>query len=133
MPRRGNCSTPIKPPEKSSAHWAGGAQAVPRIVAASPAVGGTEVDHDLSEITVTFDQDMGRGFSWNGGGPNFPKIPDGKKPYWTDDRKPCLLPVEPKPGWEYQLGLNSPSQRNFQSAAGLPLKPVVYSFKTSGN
>ena len=44
--------------EKSPARRAGSAQAPPRIVATSPAVGATEVDPSLSEIAVTFDQDM---------------------------------------------------------------------------
>src|SRR5664279_5583678 len=42
---------------KSSAGGAASGQA-PNIVATSPAVGATEVDPALTEITVTFDQDM---------------------------------------------------------------------------
>ena len=41
------------------------------------------------------------------------------------------MPVELKPEWHYRLGLNSPSHKNFQSAAGVPLDPpVIYSFTT---
>jgi hypothetical protein len=35
-----------------------------------------------------------------------------------------------KPNAQYRLGLNSPSFKNFQSAGGVPLEPVVYTFKT---
>jgi len=109
---------------------AGGAQAPPKIVAISPRNGATDVDPALKEITVTFDQAMAGGFSWTGGGPQFPGRPAGKRPHWTEDHKTCVLPVELKPGWEYELGLNSPSHQNFRSAAGVPLEPVVYTFKT---
>ena len=63
--------------------------------------------------------------------PISPRFLEGKKPYWTDDGKTCVLPVELKPGWEYGLGLNSPSYKGFQSAEGVPLTPVDYTFKTS--
>jgi len=42
-----------------------------------------------------------------------------------------VLPVELKPNSQYRLGLNSQSFKNFQSADGVPLAPVVYTFKTS--
>jgi len=38
--------------------------------------------------------------------------------------------VQLEPNHSYRLGLNSPSHRNFQSAGGIPLDPVVYTFKT---
>jgi hypothetical protein len=38
--------------------------------------------------------------------------------------------VKLKPNWEYRLGLNSFSHKNFQSAHGVPLEPVVYTFST---
>jgi hypothetical protein len=41
-----------------------------------------------------------------------------------------VLPVELKPRWTYQLGLNSPSFKGFQSNDGVPLVPVSYSFST---
>ena len=103
----------------------------PQIVSFNPRNGAQDVSPSVTELRISFSVPMGEGFSWTGGGPKFPKIPDGKKPFWTDDRKTCVLPVALKPGWEYQLGLNSPSHRNFQSAAGVPLDPVVFTFKTS--
>lgn len=102
----------------------------PMIVALEPKNGAQDVDPNLKEIHVTFNVPMGGGFSWTGGGEQFPTIPEGKKPTWSADQKSCVLPVELKPGWEYHLGLNSPSHKNFQSSGGVPLDPVSYSFKT---
>lgn len=104
--------------------------AKPSIVAIEPKNGASDVDPALKELRITFNVPMGGGFSWTGGGPAFPTIPQGKKPFWTEDRMTCVLPVELKPGWEYHLGLNSPSHKNFQSAGGVPLDPVSYTFKT---
>ncbi|MGD0260130.1 MAG: Ig-like domain-containing protein [Verrucomicrobiota bacterium] len=104
---------------------------VPKIVSAKPAIGAKDVSPGLKELRVTFNVPMGGGFSWTGGGPEFPTIPEGKEPFWTEDHKTCVLPVALKPNSQYRLGLNSPSFKNFQSAGGVPLEPVVYTFKTS--
>jgi hypothetical protein len=103
---------------------------VPEVVRLEPEDGATDVDPKTSELRVTFNTPMGTGMSWTGGGPSFPKIPEGKKPSWSKDGLTCTLPVALKPGHAYQLGLNSPSHKNFQSKSGVPLKPVVYKFRT---
>ena len=102
----------------------------PEIVSMTPPNGAKDVDPGLREIRVTFNVSMGGGFSWTGGGPEFPKTPQGKGPSWSKDRKTCVLPVELKPGSNYRLGLNSASHKNFRSEAGIPLEPVVYTFRT---
>lgn len=102
----------------------------PEIVSITPPNGAKDVDPGLREIRVTFNVPMGDGCSWTGGGPNFPTIPQGQRPTWSADGKTCVLPVELKPGWDYRLGLNSPSHKNFTSQAGVPLEPVVYTFRT---
>jgi len=102
----------------------------PQIVALEPKNGATDVDPSVTELRITFNVPMGGGFSWTGGGPEFPTIPDGKKPSWSADHKTCVLPVALQPGSTYRLGLNSPSHKNFQSAGGVPLDPVNYTFKT---
>ena len=106
--------------------------ASPTVVSATPAIGAQDVSPALTELRVTFNVPMAEGFSWTGGGPQFPTIPEGKKPSWTEDRKTCVLPVALQPNTSYRLGLNSPSFKNFRSAQGVPLVPVVYTFKTSG-
>jgi beta-lactamase regulating signal transducer with metallopeptidase domain len=102
----------------------------PQIVALTPKNGARDVDPSLTELRVTFNVPMGDGFSWTGGGPEYPSNPPGKKPYWTEDHLTCVLPVQLQPGSDYRLGLNSPSFRGFQSATGVPLEPVSYRFKT---
>jgi hypothetical protein len=104
----------------------------PKIVEMKPANGAKDVDPNLKALRVTFNIPMGGGCSWTGGGPNFPTIPEGKKITWTPDRRTCIMPVELKSRWDYRLGLNSPSHKNFQSAAGVPLDPVRYTFSTKG-
>lgn len=103
---------------------------LPKVVSMTPENGAQDVDPSVAEIRVVFDVPMGGGFSWTGGGPTFPQIPGGKKPSWSSDGKTCTLPVELKPGWDYVLGLNSVSHKNFQSKWGVPLKPMVYQFST---
>ncbi len=102
----------------------------PEVVSMSPANGAKNADPKIKALRVTFNVPMSDGASWTGGGDDFPKIPEGKKPSWTKDHKTCILPVELKPDWEYHLGLNSPSYKNFISAGGIPLEPVEYTFKT---
>lgn len=102
----------------------------PEIISLTPPNGAKDVDPGLREIRVTFNVPMGKGFSWTGGGEDFPEIPEGLRPSWTEDGKTCVLPVKLKPGWDYCLGLNSSSHKNFQSEGGVPLDPVVYTFRT---
>lgn len=102
----------------------------PKIVSVNPPIGAQDVSPDLNELRVTFNVPMAGGCSWTGGGPEFSTIPEGKKPFWTEDHKTCVLPVELRPNSQYRLGLNSPSHKNFKSADGVPLVPVAYTFKT---
>ncbi len=102
----------------------------PRVVTMTPANGATGVDPATSELRVTFNVPMGGGFSWTGAGEHYPEIAPGGRPQWSADGKSCRLPVKLKPNWDYRLGLNSPSHQNFNSAAGLPLEPVVWTFRT---
>ena len=107
--------------------------AKPQIVGLNPKNGTMDVDPKLTEIRVTFNVAMGEGRSWTGGGSDFPKIPEGKQAYWTDDHMTCVLPVELEAGKVYRLGVNSPSHKNFQSTGGVPLDPVTITFKTRNN
>ena len=103
---------------------------VPEIASISPDNGAMDVDPDTSSLRVTFNMPMDEGLSWTGGGPQFPKLAEGKKPSWSADGLTCTLPVSLEPNHEYELGLNSPMYNNFQSRWGVPLKPVVYKFRT---
>ena len=102
----------------------------PVILELSPANGASAVDPRMTELRVTFNVPMAEGFSWTGGGDDYPPAPEGKGPYWTEDHRTCVRPVRLDPNRQYRLGLNSPSHKNFQSAAGVPLDPVIYTFQT---
>ncbi|HTL18835.1 MAG TPA: Ig-like domain-containing protein, partial [Patescibacteria group bacterium] len=101
----------------------------PKILFTKPADGATDVDPELREITVTFDQDMGEGCSWTGSGPEFPASPEGEKVQWRGKRT-CVLPVKLEPKHHYRVGINAPSFRNFRSAAGNSVEPASVSFMT---
>ena len=100
----------------------------PRVVSMSPENNARAVSPRTTALVVTFDVPMGAGFSWTGGGETFPE--GTGKPYWSSDSKTCTLPVRLKPNWNYRLGLNSPSHRNFRSASGKELTPMVWTFTT---
>jgi hypothetical protein len=109
---------------------ASGSHAVaPKILFTKPANGATDVDPGLTEITVTFDQDMSEGFSWTGGGPEYPPAPEGTQAQWRGKRT-CVLPVKLEAGHHYRVGINSPSYRNFRSAGGEPAELSSISFTT---
>ena len=102
----------------------------PTIVEMRPANGAAEVDPRTTELRITFSVPMCRGFSWTGGGPDYPVVPKGEGAHWTEDQRTCVLPVRLEPNHQYRLGLNSPSHNNFQSDASVPLDPVIYTFRT---
>jgi len=102
----------------------------PAIVSMDPPNGATNVDPNLKEIRVTFNVEMGGGFSWCGGGANFPESPEGGRARWSEDKKTCFRPVQLKPNWDYRLGINAYSFKNFSSAWGVPVDPVSYTFTT---
>ena len=106
-----------------------GKSAPPKILFTKPADGATDVDPGLAEITVTFDQEMGEGFSWTGGGPEYPSTPAGAQVQWRGKRT-CVLPVKLEPGHHYRVGINSPSFRNFRSATGDSVQPSSINFTT---
>jgi hypothetical protein len=109
---------------------------VPQVASLDPYNGAQNVSPAVTELRVTFNMPMGGGCSWctvSDDGADFPKGPEGKRVYWTEDKKTCVLPVELTPGMTYRLSLNAPEFKNFQSAGGVPLEPVAYTFKTSAN
>jgi len=107
----------------------GDTQGPPMIVSTSPAVGQKDVDPATRELTVTFDKDMGKGFSWTGGGEVFPKTT--ARPFWRTPQT-CVLPVQLEAGRFYRVGFNSTSHRNFRATNGQALPPSVLYFTTKG-
>ncbi len=96
----------------------------PRVVKITPDDGQVGVDPETTEIRVEFDQDMGPGFSFAGGGPLFPKC---ERPRWLNPRV-CVLPVTLEPDHVYQFSVNSPNHTNFQNRHGEPARayPVIF-------
>jgi beta-lactamase regulating signal transducer with metallopeptidase domain len=121
--------TDAQPGDKTPAAASAGTPAAPRIVSTSPEIGATDVDPAVSEITVSFDQDMGGGFSWTGSGPDYPPIRQGAKAQWRDKRI-CVLPVKLEAGHFYRVGINSTSHQNFRSAVGVSAIPSAIYFTT---
>lgn len=103
------------------------ARKAPTLIRTVPDDWATDVDPELAEIVVEFDQDMEKGFSWCGGGPSYPETTGG--PQWRTPRI-CVLPVKLAPGHAYSLGINSASYRSFRGANGTPLKPRGLTFAT---
>ena len=101
----------------------------PKAISIVPANGATDVEPGPSTITVVFDRPMKDG-SWSmvGGGPNFPEI--SERPAYDSTGKVWTVSVTLKPNWNYTFMLNSGTFRNFQSRDGVPLAPVVVSFRT---
>jgi beta-lactamase regulating signal transducer with metallopeptidase domain len=103
---------------------------VPKIVTLEPANGTADVDPQTSELRVTFDVRMGKGMSWTGSGPGFPKSSAGSHASWSSDGKTCTLPVSLEPVHSYRLGVNGRRFINFESEWGVPLQPFAYQFNT---
>lgn len=101
--------------------------ATPHVVSTEPPIGAKDVDAGLSELKVTFDLPMGDGMSITG---DVPAVRGGR-PTWSKDRRTITLPIKLEPGRDYRFGLNSLRHVNFQSAAGVPLEPVVFEFSTA--
>jgi Bacterial Ig-like domain len=120
----------LKAFEKQSSTPASANTSAPRVSGLSPRNGAQDVSPTVTELRVTFNVPMSGGMSWCGGGEGYPATPEGKSAYWTDDHLTCVLPVVLKAGRTYEIGLNGPSFRNFRSAAGVPLAPVTYTFRT---
>jgi hypothetical protein len=102
--------------------------APPTVIKAVPDNGATDVDPAITELRITFDQPMDRGgFSFVGGGPNFP---GSGRAHWVDDRT-CVMPMALKPDHPYALSINSVTFQNFRSKQGEPATPYPIMFSTA--
>ncbi len=81
-----------------------------------------------TELIVRFDRKMLDGASWTNPENKTPEITG--KPTWRDDGMTCVLPAKLQPGQEYVFSLNDAWYIDFQSAAGVPLEPLRYTFTT---
>lgn len=102
----------------------------PQVVRMEPMSGEGDVDPLTRELRVTFNVEMRPESAWVGEGEHFPEPIPGEDARWSDDRKTCSLPVRLESDWEYQLALNGGGRNDFQSAAGVPLDPMFWTFQT---
>ncbi len=101
--------------------------APPKVVKAVPDSGDIDVDPNLREIRITFDQPMGKGMSPVAGGETDPQ--SGAMPRWVNSRT-IAIPVKLQPNHDYWLSANSNTFRNFTNRAGEPAAPYPIQFRT---
>lgn len=102
----------------------------PSIVALSPAHGADQVDPATSTLEIGFDRPMDGGLGIFGDD-DHPDPDYTGKPEWDAERRSVRVPVKLMPGTRYRLELNHPEvPGGFQSAEGIPLSPVEWTFRT---
>lgn len=104
----------------------------PRVVKTVPANGDTDVNPNLRDLRIEFDQpmDTGGGFSIVGGGDTFPEITG--RPRWLSDRV-LVTPMMLKLNHGYWLSVNSSRFQNLKGRNGQPAVPHRVEFKTAAN
>jgi len=99
----------------------------PKVVKAVPDNGAVNVDPNLNEIRITFDQPMAKGMSVVGGGPEFPKVQG--QPAWSNDRT-IVVRVKLQPNHAYWLSINNAKFQNFTNRDGEPAVEYPIKFRT---
>lgn len=98
----------------------------PKIISTIPEFGDCNVDPELKEIIVRFDQDMSPGMSLIDT-KNTPRTT--AKSHWIDKRT-FSIPVKLFPDKLYSLAFNNSRFQNFRNLDGIPLNPDDLHFKT---
>jgi len=102
----------------------------PRVIETFPLNGSADVDPSLSEISVTFNEQMMDG-NWSWAYTNKNEFPNIKgQPYYTGNNTKNNLPVILGPNKEYVIWINSEKFKNFKDIAGNPALPFKFTFKT---
>ena len=102
--------------------------APPRVVQTVPENGARSVDAATAQLRVTFDQPMGPGYSFVGGGPGLPEVLG--TPEWISDTT-VVLRVRLAPDRGYRVGINSDRHREFRGTNGLSAVPHLVSFRAA--
>jgi len=98
----------------------------PKIIKTIPEFGDCNVNPDLKEIVIFFNQDMYWGMSVIDSR-DMPQITD--KPYWKD-KKTFIIPVNLTMDKMYYLIFNNQKYSNFRNIDGISLQPDELIFKT---
>lgn len=104
----------------------------PRVAKVTPAHGQMDVNPNLRELRIEFDQpmNMGSGFSIVGGGDTFPEVLG--TPRWISDRV-IVTPIRLKPDHHYWLSVNSSRFQNFKGKDGKAAVPYPIEFRTASS
>jgi hypothetical protein len=98
----------------------------PQIIKTIPEFGDCNVNQDIKEIVIVFNQEMQGGMSVIDSR-DMPQISD--KPYWKD-KKTFVIPVNLTADKIYYLIFNNQKYSNFKNLDGIPLQPDELIFKT---
>jgi len=105
----------------------------PQVAKSVPENGDINVDPNLREIRITFDQAMSpRGQSVVGGGDSFPELL-GKNPGKWRGSRTFALRVKLKPNHDYRLSFNNQTFKNFRNRQGESAIPYPLQFRTAGD
>ncbi len=101
------------------------------VVKTVPQCGDTNVDSDLSEVSVTFSKDM-LDQSWSfveRSAESFPKLVGSPK--FLNDKRTCVAQIALEPEKSYALWLNSERFQNFRDSNNQPAVPYLLVFRTA--
>lgn len=104
----------------------------PQVVKTVPQSGDTQVDPDLTEISVTFDKDMQTNDMWSWcmeSRETFPKVDVGRIRF-LEDQRTCVLPVKLEPGKTYVIWINTEQHDSFRDVDGQAAVPFRLFFRT---
>ena len=102
----------------------------PNVIATFPPSGSTEVDSSITEISVTFSEEMQDG-NWSWAYTNKSKFPEMiGDPEYTENYTKNTLPVRLEPNKEYEIWINSQQFSNFKDKSGNSAVPFKLVFKT---
>lgn len=112
----------------------------PEVVSTSPARGTSGVDKSITQLSVTFNEEMANGYTFGLLAPcpfpgfNASDPENSLSVSWSNDRKTitATFTVPLDPNTEYGISLNTSINQNFRDLAGNILEPVEWRF-TTGN
>jgi hypothetical protein len=102
----------------------------PRVIATFPPNGARDVDPSITELSVTFNEEMhDGGWSWAYKDPlKVPEMP--AEPYYTEGNTKNILPVKLEPEKEYVLWINTTQFNYFRDKSGNSAIPYEFRFTT---
>jgi hypothetical protein len=102
----------------------------PRVIGTFPENGATDVDPSITEVSVTFNEEMMDG-NWSWAYDDKSKFPQMiAQAYYTEGKTKNVLPVKLEPNKEYVIWINSASFKNFKDKGGNSAVPFKFTFKT---